>query len=409
MESALSRFLSMVPARSGVLDLGCGPGRDVQFMLDRGVEVVGVDLSRAMLAEASRRVTQGVFRRMDIRNPAYPPATVGGLWSCASWHHLSRSDAARALGKYFKLLIPGGVLGLSIREGRGDIVYESGRFFAMYERLRLTDMLTGAGFRVAFESVTAASDESDVNPKKGAWLFVIAEKPFDAESCASESLEQCDCRLCPEERFSYGRLAGLPTFSSILWGDEHLYVIPDLAPLVDGHLLLVSSRHYINYGACPVQLGRRIAKQQRRLVTLFRRAYDRPTLFLEHGPALRGRAGSCIDHAHLHCLPIESSQFLDKVAATLGRGTRASLATIRRLHRASKSYAYAQPEAGPGRAYEAEVLPQQFFRQAVVTLQGGRDWRWQDTFRTQRSITSYLRTTQVLRPLCDEFPEEDED
>jgi hypothetical protein len=85
------------------------------------------------------------------------------------------------------------------------------------------------------------------------------------------------------------------------------------------------------------------------------------------------------------------------------------LATIRRLHRASKSYAYAQPEAGPGRAYEAEVLPQQFFRQAVVTLQGGRDWRWQDTFRTQRSITSYLRTTQVLRPLCDEFPEEDED
>jgi diadenosine tetraphosphate (Ap4A) HIT family hydrolase len=404
MESALGRFLSMVPARSGVLDLGCGSGRDVRFLLDRGVEVVGIDLSLAMLAEASRRVPQGVFRRMNIREPAYPPGTVGGLWNCASWHHLSRSDAARALGKYFELLIPGGVLGLSTREGSGDLVDGSGRFFAMYERSQLTDMLTGAGFRIAFESVTAATDESGANPKKGAWLFIIAAKPADAHSHDSESPEQCDCRLCPEERFSYSRLAGLPTFSSILWGDEHLYVIPDLAPLVEGHLLLVSSRHYINYGASPVQLGRRIAKQQKRLVSLFRSAFDRPTLFLEHGPAFRGRAGSCIDHAHLHCLPIDSSQFLDGLVAVLGRGMRASLPTIRRLHRARKSYAFVQPGAEPGRVYEAEVLPQQFFRQAVVNVHGGRDWRWQDTFRTESSIRSYLRTTQVLRPLCDELP-----
>ena len=57
---ALARWLK-VPPGARVLDIGCGIGRWSRALAARGAEVTGVDLSRTMLLEASRRATaQGV-------------------------------------------------------------------------------------------------------------------------------------------------------------------------------------------------------------------------------------------------------------------------------------------------------------------------------------------------------------
>jgi len=53
-----------------VLDVGCGYGRHVALLARRGCRVVGIDLSRAMLAEARRRwreVEDLELRRGDMR------------------------------------------------------------------------------------------------------------------------------------------------------------------------------------------------------------------------------------------------------------------------------------------------------------------------------------------------------
>ena len=37
-------FMSLLPKKSKILDLGCGPGRDARIFYERGYEVIGIDL-----------------------------------------------------------------------------------------------------------------------------------------------------------------------------------------------------------------------------------------------------------------------------------------------------------------------------------------------------------------------------
>jgi ubiquinone/menaquinone biosynthesis C-methylase UbiE len=43
------------------VDVGCGAGRDVEWMGELGLEAIGLDRSQGMLHEARRRVPSGRF------------------------------------------------------------------------------------------------------------------------------------------------------------------------------------------------------------------------------------------------------------------------------------------------------------------------------------------------------------
>lgn len=47
------------------LDFGCGAGRSTRFLRDHGFDVIGADISEAMLNEASRRDPQGSYVLLD--------------------------------------------------------------------------------------------------------------------------------------------------------------------------------------------------------------------------------------------------------------------------------------------------------------------------------------------------------
>ena len=49
----LDRFAARLRGRGVVCDIGCGPGQIGRYLADRGLDVVGVDLSPGMLAQAA--------------------------------------------------------------------------------------------------------------------------------------------------------------------------------------------------------------------------------------------------------------------------------------------------------------------------------------------------------------------
>jgi ubiquinone/menaquinone biosynthesis C-methylase UbiE len=53
----LSKALETFPERETLLEVGCGSGHFTRWFRDQGLAVMGVDLSRTMLAEARRRGT----------------------------------------------------------------------------------------------------------------------------------------------------------------------------------------------------------------------------------------------------------------------------------------------------------------------------------------------------------------
>lgn len=398
MEPILDRFLEFIES-GDVLDAGCGPGRDILAMAKRGVESVGIDLCAPMIAEAWSRVPDGIFRQMDMRKLKYPPETFAGVWACASIHHLPLGDAAQSLKEFARVLKPEGVLCLTVEEGQGECFDSLGRLRHFYSATEICELINKAGFQIVEVSSSHSSKATFGEGRLKKWLLILARKPI-ASPIYTDGLARCDCVFCPASRFHLSAKIGVPGHGAILWGDESLYIIPDIAPLVEGHLLMVTTPHHICVGACPEQLFQAIHATRHCVQRLFQEAYSQGVVFFEHGPARHREAGACIDHAHLHCLPV-SLPVKETIEQLLGSGQPASLDTLRRLHLAGQSYLYVEEERENGWAYSVDAIPSQYFRQIITSLLGQESWQWQTSRNLVETKQRYRFTLNRLLPLAD--------
>ncbi|MBN8779902.1 class I SAM-dependent methyltransferase [Thiobacillus sp.] len=88
-----------------ILDLGCGTGDIAAAMAERGAQVVGVDASPAMIANASERFPRHDFRVADAATLPFE-AEFDAVFSHAVLHWVARAeDAARGIARALK---PGG-------------------------------------------------------------------------------------------------------------------------------------------------------------------------------------------------------------------------------------------------------------------------------------------------------------
>src|SRR3989344_8102600 len=146
------KFISFLPNHARILDVGCGPGRDCEYFIKQGFEVVGVDLSDKLLDIAKQRVPQASFYKQDLRSLDFSPSFFHGIWACASLHHLKRTEAPQVLQIFFQLLKPDGTLFILVKEGQGEAdITESlssglSRHFVYFMLEELTGLLEKAGF-----------------------------------------------------------------------------------------------------------------------------------------------------------------------------------------------------------------------------------------------------------------------
>lgn len=154
LAEARTRFAALVPPGGRVLDVGCGPGRDLAGLARLGLGSVGLDRSRGMLRQARQRTTRplllGDMRRLPVR-----PGLLDGLWVSASFLHLPKADGPAVLSEFRRVLRAGGVLYLGVKEGTGEGWTSDDshghvlpRFFAYYQAAELDERLAEAGFAV---------------------------------------------------------------------------------------------------------------------------------------------------------------------------------------------------------------------------------------------------------------------
>ena len=63
MQFQLSRFESLLKGKK-ILDAGSGSGRDVEYFLEDGFDVTGIDISQGQIKEAKKRVPKGKFLKV---------------------------------------------------------------------------------------------------------------------------------------------------------------------------------------------------------------------------------------------------------------------------------------------------------------------------------------------------------
>lgn len=100
--------------RGRVLELGCGEGRLARVIRDRGLEVVGVDLSAAKIERARERHPNIQFVRSDIRALALPDASFDTVVLAEVLEHVPDEPGAEILERAWRLLRPGGRLVASV-------------------------------------------------------------------------------------------------------------------------------------------------------------------------------------------------------------------------------------------------------------------------------------------------------
>jgi ATP adenylyltransferase len=188
--------------------------------------------------------------------------------------------------------------------------------------------------------------------------------------------------------------------SRMLLKTDQFFVVPSIGALIPGHVLLLPRTHHYSVGEIPETELRdfeSLAVKSREIVSTI---YGACTSF-EHGCIEGvGRAGACIDHAHLHLLPLEQN-LRPEIDKRFGPGIPVGqFADLRQFLFRRTPYLYYQDSSGSARAYQASIAPTQFFRQLVSTaVADSSPWDWKADLRVPVVRQTYERLRIAFRDL----------
>ena len=166
-----NRFLDKLPSNAGILDFGCGSGRDTKCFLEQGYAVSAIDGSTELCKLASE------YTGIPVKNMLFQDlndiSEYDGIWACSSILHLPLQELKVVLQKMSDALKENGIIYTSFKYGT-FLGERNGRYF--------TDMTEDTFADLLNEIPTLTIEEQwitgDVRPDRGEekWLNLILRK-----------------------------------------------------------------------------------------------------------------------------------------------------------------------------------------------------------------------------------------
>jgi SAM-dependent methyltransferase len=171
-------LINFLPAAPGalVMDVGSGTGRDAAWLAQRGIEVVAVEPSKALLDFARQHHPSPAIRWISDSMPDLGKVMRLGLsfdliLVSAVWMFVPPPDRPRAFRKMITLLRPGGRLAITLR--RGPPAVERGMHPVSVEEIESLARLHGA----SLERIETAGD---LEGREGiSWTNLLIRLPDD--------------------------------------------------------------------------------------------------------------------------------------------------------------------------------------------------------------------------------------
>lgn len=156
--AARTRFLATyAPSGRGVLEVGCGPGRDAAAFVEAGHDVHAVDLSTVfahLAAATGAHVANATARALPFRDDSFDV-----VWSMSVLMHIPDDGIIVALDEIARVLRPGGCacIGVWGADDRPRVLEGAygPRFFANRSAATWTRLLTRVGSVEEFEQWSA--------------------------------------------------------------------------------------------------------------------------------------------------------------------------------------------------------------------------------------------------------------
>lgn len=126
LTSLYAPFLKEVKVGGAILDIGCGPGRDLKYFVDHGYKAEGVEPSSKLAGFAREHsgcvVHEGLLQDVSIEGK------FDGIWACASLLHVPSSELKDVFSKITDLMNEDAVFYCSFKYGEFE-GERNGRFF----------------------------------------------------------------------------------------------------------------------------------------------------------------------------------------------------------------------------------------------------------------------------------------
>lgn len=163
------RFARHLSPGARVLDLGCGPGRDLRAFSRLGFMPMGVDASPS-LVQIARGVSGAPVYVGRIEDIDFDQE-FDGIWACASLLHVARPALVETLSRIRRALRPSGTFFASVQEGAGESRAPDGRCFTYFEEPEFRSALARSGFE---ETTVWRTADSLREGRRLSWLNFLS-------------------------------------------------------------------------------------------------------------------------------------------------------------------------------------------------------------------------------------------
>jgi SAM-dependent methyltransferase len=160
------------PAPWTILDLGCGPGRDLKVFADMKHHAIGLEGAPAFAAMA-REYSGCVVWEQDFLALDLPAEHFDGIFANASLFHVPTQELPRVLRELHAALKPGGVLFSSNPRGQNHEGWNGARYGAYHDLEEWRRHLGGTGFVEVGHYYRPPGLPRDEQP----WLATVWRKP----------------------------------------------------------------------------------------------------------------------------------------------------------------------------------------------------------------------------------------
>ncbi|MCS0808731.1 class I SAM-dependent methyltransferase [Massilia agilis] len=128
-----------------ILDLGCGPGRDLKTFTARGHHAIGLD-GCEQFVHMARRFSGCEVWHQHLLHLQLPHETFDGIFANAVLFHVPSAALPKVLADLHAALKPGGVLFSSNPRGHNEEGWNGPRYGSYYDYDTWERYLTAAGF-----------------------------------------------------------------------------------------------------------------------------------------------------------------------------------------------------------------------------------------------------------------------
>lgn len=173
----VDKFLNYLEGKK-VLDIGCGVGNLTKYIMDKGFNVEGIDLSKEMLNIAKQKYSDIKFYEMNMKEITLSKK-YDGIMLAYSLFHLTKKEVIEVLPKYYNLLNNNGKILLILQYGQGERIVDEPLkeglkiFINYYSQDEIIEILKNNSFKILYTDLKKSESEFELGNDK---LVIICQK-----------------------------------------------------------------------------------------------------------------------------------------------------------------------------------------------------------------------------------------